>query len=258
MPVSNVKSLVKSLRLLKLYTSQRNEWGINDIVRELGYHKSSVQRIVDTLEAEGFLARIMAEKRIYRLGPEILFLGNVAEFNLDIKSVAHPVMTQLVDQVHETAYLCVVDQSQCLYLDKVESSQPIRTVHSLGQRNPMHCTGVGKALLSGMTNEEIDRVIAKRGLKKYTYHTITDRRRLFQEIERVRKEGVAYDNEELNTGVKCIAVPVFNRTGRVVASLSISGPAQRFMPDDVPRLATRVKKAAEEISMKLGFLRENH
>jgi DNA-binding IclR family transcriptional regulator len=117
----------------------------------------------------------------------------------------------------------------------------------------MHCTGVGKVLLSGMTNDEIDRIIAERGLKKYTHHTITDRRRLFQEIERVRKEEVAYDNEELNTGVKCIAVPVFNRTGRVVASLSISGPAQRFMPDDMPRLVAKLKKAAQEISMKLGF-----
>jgi IclR family transcriptional regulator, KDG regulon repressor len=257
-PVSSVKSLVKSLRLLKLYTSRRDEWGINDMVQELGYHKSSVQRIVDTLEAEGFLARLMVDKRIYRLGPEVLFLGNVAEFNLDIKSVAHPVMARLVDQVHETSYLCVADQSQCLYVDRAECSQPIRIVHSLGQRNPMHCTGVGKVLLGGMTNEEIDRVIAEKGLTMHTPHTITDRRRLFREIERVRKEGIAYDNEELNPGVKCIAAPVFNRTGRVVASLSISGPAQRFKPDDLPRLADRVKWAAREISVKLGYVREDH
>ena len=254
MAVSNVKSIVKSLRLLKLYNSQKNEWGINDMVRELGYHKSSVQRIVDTLEAEGFLARVTADKRIYRLGPEILFLGNVAEFNIDIKSMARPVMTQLVDQVQETSYLCVVDQFQCLYLDKVECSQPIRIVHSLGQRNPMHCTGAGKILLSGMTNEEIDRVIAERGLKRYTHYTITNRDQLFQEIERVRKEGVASDNEELDIGVKCIAAPIFDRAGRVVASISISGPAQRFAPDAIPRMEAEVKKAAREISMISGSL----
>ena len=116
----------------------------------------------------------------------------------------------------------------------------------------MHCTGVGKALFIGMTNEEIDRVIAERGLKRYTPSTITNRDRLLQEIERARKEGVAYDNEELDIGVKCIAAPIFDRAGRVVASISISGPAQRFMPDAIPRMEAEVKKAAREISMTLG------
>ncbi len=250
---SKVKSLVKSLRLLKLYTSQRSEWGISDMVRELGYHKSSIQRIVDTLETEGFLARITADRRTYRLGPEILFLGNVAESNLDIKSVARPIMAQLVDQVHETSYLCIVDQYQCYYIEKIECSQPIRIVHSLGQRNPLHCTGVGKALLSGMTNDEIDRVIAERGLKRYTLGTITNRKDLFEEVERIRNERVAYDNEELNIGVKCIAAPIFDRAGRVVASISISGPVQRFVSEKIPFFESEVKAASDEISRALGF-----
>ena len=250
---NNVKSLVKSLRLLKLYTSQRSEWGISDMVRGSGYHKSSVQRIVDTLETEGFLARITPEKRTYRLGPEILFLGNVAESKLDIKSVARPMMARLVDQVHETSYLCMVDQYQCCYIEKIECSQPIRIVHSLGQRNPLHCTGVGKALLSGMTDDEIDRVIAERGLKKHTPHTITNRNDLLEEIERVRKEGIAYDHEELNIGVTCIAAPIFDRAGRVVASISISGPVQRFLSERIHSFGSKVKTAGEEISRALGF-----
>ena len=252
---NKVKSLVKSLRLLKLYTSQQSEWRTNDMVRELGYHKSSVQRIVDTLETEGFLARIMADKITYSLGPEILFLGNVAESKLDIKSVARPIMVHLVDQVHETSYLCIVDQYQCYYIETVECSQPIRTVHSLGQRNPLHCTGVGKVLLSGMTNDEIDRVIAERGLKKYTPNTITNRNDLFEEIERVRNEGVAFDHEELNIGVKCIAAPILNRAGRVVASVSISGPSQRFISETIHFFESEVKTAGYEISRGLGFSR---
>lgn len=254
MTVQKMKSLVKSLQLLKLFTSEKAEWRIDDMARELGYHKSSIQRIVDTLEAESFLVRTIPEKRIYRLGTQILFLGNAAEFNLDVKSVARPVMAQLVDRVHETAYLCIVDQYQCLYIEKVECSQPIRMMHSLGRRNPMHCTGVGKALFIGMTNEEIDRVIAERGLKRYTPSTITARDPLLLEIERARKEGVAYDNEELDIGVKCIAAPIFDRAGRVVASISISGPVHRFMPEVVPRMAVEVKKAAREISTSLGSL----
>ena len=254
---SKVKSLVKSLRLLKLFTSQGSEWGISDMVRELGYHKSSIQRIVDTLETEGFLSRITAEKRTYRLGPEILFLGNVAESKLDIRSIARPIMAHLVEQIHETCYLCIVDQYQCYYIEKIECSHPIRIVHSLGQRNPMHCTGVGKALLSGMTNDEIDRIIAERGLKRYTPYTITNRNELFQEIERVRNAGIAYDNEELNTGVKCIAAPIFDRAGRVVASISISGPVQRFIPEKIHFFESEVKTAGSEISRALGFSAAN-
>jgi IclR family transcriptional regulator, KDG regulon repressor len=247
-----MKSLVKTLQLLKLFTSEKAEWGIGDMVQELGYHKSSVQRIVDTLEAGGVLSRTIQEKRIYRLGPEILFLGNVAEFSLDIRSIARPIMVQLVDRVHETSYLCIVDQCKCLYIEKIECSQPIRTTHSLGERNFMHCTGVGKALLIGMTNEQIDRIIAETGLKRHTPSTITDRDRLLREIECARKEGVAYDNEELTIGVRCIAAPIFNRKGRVAASISVSGPAQRFMPDAIARMEVEVKKAAQEISMILG------
>jgi IclR family transcriptional regulator, KDG regulon repressor len=252
MTVQKMKSLVKSLQLLKLFTSEKAVWRIEDMARELGYHKSSIQRIVDTLEAENFLVRTIPEKRIYRLGPQILFLGNAAEFNLDIKSVARPIMAQLVDRVHETAYLCIVDQYQCLYIEKVECSQPIRMMHSLGRRNPMHCTGVGKALFIGMTNKEIDRVITERGLKRYTQSTITTRDQLLQEIECARKEGVAYDNEELDMGVKCIAAPIFDRAGRVAASISISGPVHRFIPEVIPHMAAEVKKAAREISTALG------
>jgi IclR family KDG regulon transcriptional repressor len=123
----------------------------------------------------------------------------------------------------------------------------------LGQRNPLHCTGVGKVLLSGMTNDEIDRVIAERGLKKYTPNTITNRNDLFEEIERVRNEGVAYDHEELNIGVKCIAAPIFNRAGRVVASVSISGPGQRFLSEKIHLFESEVKTAGYEISRGLGF-----
>jgi IclR family acetate operon transcriptional repressor len=95
-------------------------------------------------------------------------------------------------------------------------------------------------------------------LKRYTPSTITDRDRLLQEIAHARKEGVAYDNEELDIGVKCIAAPIFDRAGRVVASISISGPVQRFMPDIIPRMGAEVKKAAREISMILGSLTETH
>jgi DNA-binding IclR family transcriptional regulator len=250
---STIKSLVKTLRLLKLFSPQRNVWTAEDIIAALGYHKSSVQRILATLETEGFLSRVAPRRSEYRLGPDVLFLGNVAEMSLELRSLARPIMMDLVRRAQETCYLCVPDQDQCLYVEKVECSQPIRIINQVGQRNPMHCTGVGKALLSGMTDEAIGRLIETRGLAPHTPHSITDRKRLGQELDGIRRSGIALDNEELNVGVKCVAAPIKDSAGKVVAALSLSGPKQRFTPAAIARFEKEVKEASAEISRALGF-----
>ncbi len=247
-----IKSLIKTLRLLKLFSPQHTVWAAEDMVSSLGYHKSSVQRILATLEIEGFLSRVAPRRSEYRLGPEILFLGNVADSSLDLRSVARPIMRDLVERVQETCYLCVADRHQCLYIEKVECSQPIRIINQVGQRNPMHCTGVGKALMSGMTEEEIDRVIEARGLNMHTRHTISEPQRLKRELEAIRKKGIALDNEELDLGVKCVAAPIKDRSGAVVAAISLSGPTQRFTPAATRRFGKEIKQASMEISRTLG------
>jgi DNA-binding IclR family transcriptional regulator len=250
---STIRSLAKAVSLLRLFTPQRNAWTAEDMAGALGFHKSSVQRIIATLEQEGFLSRLAPRRSEYRLGPDILFLGNVAEMSLDLRSVARPIMLDLVAHAQETCYLCVADQDQCLYVEKVECSQPIRIINQVGQRNPMHCTGVGKALLSGMPDEAIDRLIETRGLPAHTRHSITDRQRLMQTLERIRRTGIAFDNEELNLGVKCVAAPIQNSSGSVVAAISLSGPSQRFTPAAVRRFEKDVRAAALEISKAIGF-----
>jgi len=252
-PGSTIKSLVKTLRLLKLFSPQRNVWTAEDMGSVLGYHKSSVQRILATLEKEGFLSKVTPRRSEYRLGPGILFLGNVAEMSLDLRSVARPIMADLVHRARETCYLCVADHDQCLYVDKVECSQPIRIINQVGQRNPMHCTGVGKALMSGMADDAIDRLIEARGLKAHTRNTITDRNQLRREIEGIRRTGIALDREELDIGVKCVAAPIKNSSGKVVAAISLSGPTQRFTPAAIQRFEKDVKAASIAISTALGF-----
>ncbi|MCU0601887.1 MAG: IclR family transcriptional regulator [Desulfobacterales bacterium] len=249
-----IKSLVKTLRLLKRFSPQHTVWTAEDLASSLKYHKSSVQRILATLEKEGFLARVAPRRCEYRLGPEVLFLGNVADLSLDLRSVARPTMAGLVKKVQETCYLCVADRHQCLYIEKMECSHPIRIINQVGQRNPMHCTGVGKALMSGMTAEEVDRLIAARGLNAHTRHTITEPRRLKRELAAVRSRGIALDNEELDLGVKCVAAPIRDRTGAVVAAISLSGPAQRFTPAAIRRFEKEIKQAAMEISRMLGLV----
>lgn len=252
-----IKSLAKSLRLLKLFSPQRREWGAEEMAAALKFHKSSVQRILATLEQEGFITRTRRHRTEYRLGPEIFFLGNLAEMGPDLRSAARPTMEALVERVAETCYLCVADQDQCLYIERVECSQPIRIINHVGQRNPLHCTGVGKALMSGMTDAEVDRLIAARGLAAHTRHSITDPAALKRELAAIRACGIARDEEELNPGVKCVAAPIRDSSGSVVASISLSGPTQRFTPAAVRRFEKEIRDAAMEISMSLGFIAED-
>ncbi|MGE5839083.1 MAG: IclR family transcriptional regulator, partial [Deltaproteobacteria bacterium] len=251
---NGIKSVVKTLRLLKLFSPHQPVWSAEEMVSSLGYHKSSVQRILATLEKEGFLSKVAPRRSEYRLGPDILFLGNVAEASLDLRSVARPAMADLVQRAQETCYLCVADQGQCLYIEKVECSHPIRIVHQVGQRNPLYCTGVGKALMSGMADEEIDRLMKTQELKAHTRRTITDPHVLKRELEAIRKRGLALDNEELNLGVKCVAAPIRNRSSAVVAAISLSGPAQRFTKTAIRCFEKHLKQASMEISQALGFV----
>jgi IclR family KDG regulon transcriptional repressor len=254
--VNGIKSTLKSLKLLELFTPQKREWSVHDMIEALGYHKSSIQRIVSTLETEGFLKRLQPHRGVYRLGPQVLFLGSIADMSIDLRSIARPIMGQLVERVQETSYLCVLEGDQCLYVEKVECSQPIRIIHAVGKRNPLHCTGVGKALMSGMTEKEVRKIVSQRGLKSYTPNTITKIGDLLHEIEQIRRRGVAYDHEELDLGVKCVAAPIHNHTGKVVAAISISGPTQRFTPKVLPRFEREVMASARTISFELGFAGE--
>lgn len=250
---SGVKSLMKALRILKLFQSDKPGWTAREVEESLGYHKSSVQRLVSTLEKEGFLERSNENRAGFRLGPQLIYLSNVAAQGADLQRVARPSLERLAQLTKETAHLCVVDESQCYYLDKIDSPQSIRIVTYVGQRLYLHCTGVGKALMSGMNPDEVDIIIDERGLLRFTPNTITSRDQLLEELQRIRDRGFAIDNEEFEVGLKCIAAPIFDSKGAVVAAMSFSGPSQRLTPELMDQYTSYVKDATLEVSMRLGY-----
>lgn len=219
----------------------------------LGYHKSSIQRLVSTLEKEGFLERDADGRGGYCLGPQMIYLSNVAGRGADLRRLARPALERLAQLTQETAHLCIVDQSRCYYLDKIDSPRSIRIVTYIGQRLHLHCTGVGKTLLSGMSTTEVDRVIAERGLPGFTSNTLTDRGRLLEELQRIRSSGVSIDDEEFEIGLKCLAAPIFDSKGSVVAAMSISGPSQRLTPETLELYTPYIKEATREVSLRLGY-----
>jgi len=223
---NGIKSVVKTLRLLKLFpTAPCVECGENGLV--VGIPQKLGAAHFGHLEKEGFLSKVTPRRSEYRLGPDILFLGNVAEVSMD-RALSPP--DHGGPGAKGTGNVLPVRgrPGQCLYIEKAECSHPIRIIHQVGQRNPLYCTGVGKALMSGMSDEEIERLI--QNAKTAGAHPPHDHRSAKTQARTgaVRKKGIAQDKEELNLGVKCVAAPIRNRSGAVVAAISLSGPTQRF------------------------------
>jgi DNA-binding IclR family transcriptional regulator len=136
---------------------------------------------------------------------------------------------------------------------KLDSPSIMRMVTRPGLRLPLHCTAIGKVLLSGMDETGVDGVIRERGLPRFTKNTVTERKDLVKELEKIRREGMAVDREEREIGLKCIAAPILDSRARVIAAVSISGPAQRITKKVIPTFGARVKEAGIEISRRLGF-----
>lgn len=243
-----MKSLVKAIQLLNLFSSDKREWTLKEIINALKFHRSSVQRIVSTLESESYLERNLANRSAYRLGKQILVLGEIASHEFDLARLAKGTLKKLVEQTQETAHICVEDHNQCLYIAKEECEQSIKVVSRVGQRLPLHCSAVGKSLLSGMSEEKIDRIIATSDLQRFTKNTLTTRKAILKECEKIRTEGVAIDNEEIEIGLRCIGAPICDEKGTIIAAISISGPTQRITDNKIKFYTNRVKEAAASIS----------
>jgi DNA-binding IclR family transcriptional regulator len=240
--------LVKALQLLNLFALKNKELTLKEMIDALNFHKSSVQRIVMTLESEGYLQRDSINKRAYRLGKQILILGSIASQDFNLARIAKAALEKLVELTKETAHLCVEDRNQCLYIAKEECEQSIKVVSRVGQRLPLHCSAVGKCLLSGMDEERIDRVIAECGLQRFTKNTLVTRKDILDECKKIKLEQVAIDNEEIEVGLRCIGAPIFDKSARVIAAISISGPKQRIPDEKITYYAKHVKDAAANIS----------
>ncbi len=246
-----VKSVYRASEILD-FIAERKHVTLAEVSRELGIPKSTAHEIIYTLTAVGILEK---EEKTgeYSLGIKLIELGNHAQQNLEIRRIATPIMRELNEELDETVHLTVLDDDEVLYVECFESSKRLRTYSVIGIRAPLYCTAVGKAILAGIDEGEVDRVIERRGLKAFTRNTITDRDKLIEELKRTRKRGYSVDNVEHEEGVRCVGAPIRDISGRVVASISVSGPTQRITEDKIPEIGRIVREKAERISRLLGY-----
>lgn len=250
-----VQSVTRALHILAAMAEEGQPLALTDLAAKVGLKTTTVHRLLSTLIAHGFAEQDRSTARYY-LGIKAFEIGNAALANMDIRTVARPFLKQLVEGLNETANLAILDRGEVVYIDQMESTNIVivRMFARVGSRGPAHCTGSGKALLAGLADEELQPLLERMKLVRFTPQTLTDRRALLGELQRIRADGFALDRGERDEGVNCVAAPIYNAERRVVAAVSVSGPTARMGEEDmVSRVVPRVKEAAEGISARLGY-----
>jgi IclR family acetate operon transcriptional repressor len=245
----SAKALAKGLSLVDHIADSDGPLRLAELVEVSGLPRPTVLRLVDVLCSAEVLR--MDAGGGYTLGPRVAAWGQSFLDRLDLRSQAMDPMRELVDLSGETCFLGVLDGAQVLYLAAVHSPQPVRPAARPGSRNPLHCTGIGKVLLAGLADDDIDLLLAK-PLERRTENTMTRPADLLEHVRLVRDRGYATDEIENEEGVRCVAAPIRDSTGAVVAGLSVSAPAYRFSSADVHRFAPDVIRVTEELSRRLG------
>jgi DNA-binding IclR family transcriptional regulator len=246
-----LKSLRKAIRVLECFSLQEPRLSLSEIARRAKLPLSTAHRILATLREAGVVEQ-EGERDLYRLGLKLLELGSMVLANMEVHREALPFIEELVRETGETVHLGVFDGTQVVSIEKMESTRGLASHVTIGKGAPAYCTGVGKALLAFQPDEVIGQV-CRLGLSRFTPQTITDSRNLRKELAQVRRQGYAVDNTEHQADVRCIAAPIRNHAGEVIASLSVSGPATRITKDRIAPLATRVREVALKLSARLGY-----
>jgi IclR family KDG regulon transcriptional repressor len=247
-----LSSVANSIRLTKAFSENEYEMGISALAARLGLAKSTVHRLATTLVEYDILEQ-NRETGKYRLGLALFELGTLVRRKMDVMSEAQAQIHALADLSGETVQLAILDHLSVLYIRIRESRQAVRMSTGLGSRAPAHCTSVGKALLAHQAPEVIQQVIDN-GLQRYTPNTITEAPRLLEELASIRQKGYAIDDEEIESGLRCVAAPIRDHSGRVVAAISVAAPVQRMTKKNLQTTVPSVVAAADAISRRLGYL----
>jgi DNA-binding IclR family transcriptional regulator len=251
-----VDAAAKALDLLNVFSFTDRKLSLNSLAARTGIPRATAFRLLSTLEQSGFVAKIGAE---YHLGIKCLVLGNVVAADLDVREKAHPHLVALRDVTRETAHIAVLHQWQVVYLERVPSPQPVGFMQSrAGAILPAHCTALGKTLLAYQPEHEVAAWAATEKFEALTPYTHTSAQPLLEELHLIRQRGYALDEQEHEIGVRCIAAPIRNHRGEVVAAISVAGPEYR-MPETMTGspMAEQVCASARAISRELGAFEDS-
>ena len=247
-----VPAVTRSLDILELFLEGDGTLSAPEVTRSLGLPRTTVHELLATLTARSYLAPVPARPGRYRLGVRTYQLGSRYSEDLDLSAEGRQVATEVADTCDETVHVAILEGTDVIYIAKVDSTHAVRMVSAAGRRLPAHCTSVGKMLLAALPEAELESRLAGLELTAMTPHCITEPATLRATLDAIRQRGVASEHRESNPDVSCVAAPVRDRTGRVVAALSISVPMIRWSDAREAELAELAAKGAAELSVRLG------
>jgi len=244
---SLVRSLDKALRVLGLLAQEHEDIDLGSLAKQAGLPKSTLIRLLSTMRAHGIIQQNPKTRR-YRLGWALVRLGKAAERQFDLPRIIHPFLERLAQETGETASLAVRTGEYAFYVDQVLSQNVIRGAPPTGAALDLHSTAVGKLLLSNLEETEVEQLIHECGLPQRTEKTISNMSRLRRELAVTRSRGYAVDNEEAELGGRCIAAPIHDGNGTILAALSITAPTSRLTLDRMAEYVEIVCSIAEQAS----------
>ncbi len=252
----HVQSLVRALALLnRIAESVEGGATLTELAQQVGLPPSTAHRLLTTLEQERYV-RFDHEGRLWSMGVQAFATGSAFTKSRSLVGLARPHMRELMEDSGETVNLAVEDEGQAVYLAQVECRQMMRAFARPGSRVPLHCSAVGKAILSGASARRFATILRRHGMPRLTERTITTPPSLRAGLEAARSAGYFVDDEEHAVGLRCVSAPVFDETGAVVAAISASGPMARIVDARVAPLGASVRRTARAVSAEMGAVLE--
>ena len=252
-PVQGAAAFSKFMTVLQTIADAPRGIDIAQLTRATPYPRGTVYRLVAALVAEGLVVQ-RRDDGTYRLGPRLIQLASKTWEDSDLRTVARDFLTALRDGTDEVVHLAVPSSNKMVYIDKIEGSNTVQMKTSIGGQVEVHSTSVGKAWLSGLSDERLDQVLSELPLKRHTDNTFTEPDALRKELIKTRAQGYAEDNEENEPHIRCVGSPIFNRSGEPVWAISISVPVYRLDPQRHALIAGLVVQAASKISAQLSTI----
>ncbi len=245
-----VQSVERALNILECFSKTDKEIGVTELAQRLGLKKSTCYGLINTLYHRGYLDFNESTSK-YKLGLKIFEIGQIFETSLELRELAKPYLKKLAEEVKETVHLVMRDDMDAVYVEKVEGPTSFNIISHVGKRAERHCTAVGKMVLAHLTEQELND-IKDSNFVKYTNNTITDFNKLKEDIEQIKIKGYSTDNQEVEIGLRCIAVPVYNHRKELVGAVSISGPITRITEDKIDEYVNKIKETAKVITNAIG------
>ncbi len=248
---NTVQSIERVFDILELLSHESKGLNLTKIGTSLKLHKSTVHRLLSVLKKRGYIEQIQESAR-YRLGPGFVELASLFLNNIELKTEAEPHLRQLSHITGQTVFLATLEGAEVVYLDKVEQYNSLRKYSIIGQRRPVYCTALGKALVMHRPHAELDQMLRTGPFKRFTAHTHPDVAALLKDLKASRQRGWTTDNEEYEPNVHCLAAPIYDYRGTVVAAVSSAWNTRRTTVS-FRKMASPVVEAARQISLRLGF-----